>query len=93
MEDKGSNHAQKKGSRRGDRRRHRVHSRDHATLTIDFDDLAPQFSETIDNRMLDILVPDPNPPAKDSVVDAWAGRQNVGLSPLSRIARSAFTSA
>jgi hypothetical protein len=51
----------------------------HRVLHIDFDDLAKRFGKETANRMLDLLVPDPQPRPKDWIVETWAARGSVGL--------------
>ena len=48
-------------------------------LCVDFDDLAKRFGKETANRMLDLLVPDPQPRPKDWIVETWAARGSVGL--------------
>jgi hypothetical protein len=52
---------------------------DHRVMLIDFDDLAKQFGKKTANRMLDTLVPDPEPRPKDWIVETWAARGSVGI--------------
>ena len=51
----------------------------HRVLHIDFDDLAKRFGKAPANRILDVLVPDPEPRPKDWIVETWAARGSVGL--------------
>jgi AAA domain len=52
---------------------------DRRVMLIDFDDLAKRFGKETANRMLDALVPDPQPRPKDWLVEMWAARGSVGL--------------
>jgi hypothetical protein len=54
-------------------------SDDRRVMLVDFDDLAKQFGAKVANRMLDLLVPDPQPRPKDWIVETWAARGSVGL--------------
>jgi hypothetical protein len=54
-------------------------SDDRRVMLVDFDDLAKQFGAKVANRMLDLLVPDPQPRPKDWIVETWAARGSAGL--------------
>jgi AAA domain len=52
---------------------------DRRVMLVDSDDLVKQFGAKAANRMLDALVPDPEPRPKDWIVETWAARGSVGL--------------
>jgi hypothetical protein len=54
---------------------------DRRVMLVDSDDLVKQFGAKAANRMLDALVPDPEPRPKDWIVETWAARGSVGLGP------------